>query len=239
MLRFHRWIGWVYEHWGTMSQLIVGLLAFVLSLFPSKVAEIEKSPKWRLFLPVLVGVVAITGYLVSESSTSNLQQQISTLYFQSQIEATKSDIHTLTDHIDNGFKSVVEAIKELCKPLKPAPTPKPAQAPPALPAPPHITVSQARALPSDPRYAYGLQVTVQSDQSVPVSFAIKCSGPIGAVNAFLVGQGAYLSKLIGVQPADTAIVRFGYPPLTPQSPLIVILSSQQDIRVLRVTPFEE
>lgn len=225
MLRIVRWFGWIYEHWGTMSQLVVGLIAFVLSILPSKVAEIERSAKWKILLPIVVGTIAITGYMVSEYSASNLQRQISTLYLQSRVEATKVDMQALTDQMDAGFKGVVETIRALCKPVAQLPPPTRPQKIQPLPAPPHVTVTQARALPSDPAYAYGLQVTIQSDQSVPVSFAIKCSGPIGAINAFLVGQGVYLSVFRGIESnhPDTAVVRFGYPPLTPQSPLIVIL----------------
>jgi hypothetical protein len=63
-----------------------------------------------------------------------------------------------------------------------------------------------------------------------VAFAIERTGEIGAVDAFWVGQGAYLSRLVGVNRSE-AVVKFGYPPLTPQTSLIVTILSKGDIRV--------
>lgn len=221
-----------------MSQLIVGLIAFLLSVLPSTVAKIEKKPAWRFGLPFLVGIIAITGYLVAESSETELKGQIGRLYSQVRSEATKDDVSNLTTHIDNGFKTVVDAIASLCKPARP---PKSTQAPPSqssLSVPPHVSITQARAVSTDAQFKFGLQVTVQSDQQIPASFAIECSGEVGKVDAFMVGQSAYLSVQLGIgTDPDVAIVHFGYPPLTPQSPLVVTILSKDDIRVKQVRPY--
>jgi hypothetical protein len=112
-------VGWLYEHWGSMSQLIVGLMAFLLAMLPSTVAELEKKPKWKFGIPLLVGVIAITGYVVSESNDIKLKGQLDTLFRQVSVEATKDDITSLGTHIDNGFRAVVDAIAALRKPNKP------------------------------------------------------------------------------------------------------------------------
>lgn len=271
MSHFYRAFGWAYAHWGTMSTLIVGLIAFILSLRPSVVAKLEQKPAWKFGIPVLVGCIAITGYIASESSTANLESQINAMYQQTRLEATRSDIQSLGTYLASAFGNVMRAVSEnqvnveqainrirRSKPVaappkpqskSPSASPSSAQIPPpnvAVPStiapiasPPQITVTQASALPSDAAYKYGLQVTIQSNESLPVSFAIQCTGAIGEIKAFLVGQGVYLSKLTGVRGGNTAIVRFGYPPLTPQSPLVVVLSSNDNIRALKVYPYEQ
>ena len=230
--------GWLYEHWGTMSQLIVGVFAFVLSIRPKTVAALEEDPELRIGLPILVGVIFVTGYMVSESSDANLKAQLATMYQQVRLEATKDDISSLSTHIDNGFKSVVDAIASLCKAAKPTTIPQHAATQPPLPVPPNVSITQARAVSTDPQFRFALQVTIQSNQQIPASFVFECSGDVGKVDAFLVGHSAMMEVLLGRgQNPNEAIVHFGYPPLSPQSPLIVTILSKEDIRVQSVRPY--
>ena len=229
--------GWCYEHWGTLSQLIVGLFAFTLSILPHSVAELEKKLRWKIGLPILVGTIAITGYVVSESSDAELKSQLSTMFNQVRLEATKDDIGILVTHINDGFKSVVDAIATLCKPSHKPPKSSQITAQPALPAPPHVSITQARALSTDPQFKFALQVTVQSDQQMPASFVFECSGEVGKVDAFIVGRGVGMDVVLGTQSPTVALVHFGYPPLTPQAPLVVTILSKDDIRLNAVKPY--
>jgi hypothetical protein len=233
-------IGWLYEHWGSLSQLIVGLLAFLLSILPSRVAELEKKAKYRIGLPFFVGVIAITGYVVSDSQDTKLKGQLATMFQQVTLEATKDDIFKLTTHIDEGFKNVADAIATLCKPSKTPQLLQKAEQQPPLTAPPNVRITQARAVSTNPEFKFALQVTIQSDQPIPASFAIECTGEVGNVNAFMVGQSAYMGIMFGVgNDPHIAIVRIQYPQLTPQSPLVVTILSKEDIRVKAVRPFQQ
>jgi len=232
-------VGWFLEHWGTMSQLILGLVALLLAIRPKAVLDLEeRSPKWKIFVPLIVGIIAITGYMVAESNDGKLKGQLATMFQQVKLEATKGDIGDLIAHIDSGFKSVTDAIEELCKPKKqPAKIiPQPVIVP--LPVPPHVSVTQSRAVSTDSQFRYGLQVTIQSDQSIPASFQIECTGAVGKVDAFMVGRAAYMEVMLGsaANNPNVAIVHYGYPPLTPQSPLVVTILSKEDIRVTGVKP---
>lgn len=237
-----RIFGEIYENWGPVSQLIVGLLAFILAIRPGRVAELEKGRTWRIGLPLLVSFLFITGFIQSIRSDSELRGQVRTMYARTMLEATKDDIETLTGHIDSGFKSVVEAIigVKTVKQIKPPIVKPPEQQNPVLPSPPHITWAQSRTLSPDPQL-YALQVTIQSDQSIPVSFAIECTGPVSKVDAFLVGQGAYMSVLLGTLQGNpnVAVVKIGFPPLTPQTPLVVTILSKENIRVTGIRPYQQ
>ncbi|MFI5110053.1 MAG: hypothetical protein ACHP78_14595 [Terriglobales bacterium] len=230
--------GWFYQHWGSMSQLIVGLVAFLLAMLPSTVLKLEKKPQYKIGIPLFVGLIAITGYIVSEQGESELKHQLQTMYQQVRLVATKDDIANLTAHIDTGFKSVVDAITGICKPSKQPHAPEQAAPLLPLPVPPNTTITQTRALSTDPQFRFGLQVTIQSTQSVQASFAIECTGEVGQVTAFMVGQSAYVGRRFGRgENRNVATVHFDYPPLSPQTPLVVTILSEEDIRVKAVTTY--
>jgi hypothetical protein len=122
---------------------------------------------------------------------------------------------------------------EWAQPIPQNPAPTTQVEPPSLPAPPHISFTQARGVSTNPAFPYALQVTIQSDQQVPVAFAVNCTGAVGDVKAILIGQGAYMSVMLGTN-GNAALVKFGYPPLTPQSPLVITIFSKDDIRAIAV-----
>ena len=239
--RFTRMFGWLYEHWGGMSQLILLLVAFVVSIRPKAIAQLEERPLWKIGIPLLVGIIGITGYITSESGSASLKSQLNTMYQQARIEATKDDIGNLTSHIDSGFTSVVAAIASISKqqhPVTIGKKPESTSSVPPLPLPPHITITQARGLSTKPEFQFALQVTIQADQQIPASFAIECTGSVGDVAAFMVGKSAYLEVMLGVgSKPNIALVHFGYPPLAPQSPMVVTIFSKDDIRVKAIAPY--
>jgi hypothetical protein len=147
--------------------------------------------------------------------------------------ATHGDIKMLDQHMADGFAGVIAAIKN--QPIKPPEKVHPLEVP--LPAPPHVSFAQERAVPTEP-FLYALRVIIQSDATIPASFQIECNGKVENVNAFLVGKGAYMDFRVGLS-ADSngAIVHIGFPPLSPESPLVVTLQSNSDIRVKEIKPF--
>jgi hypothetical protein len=238
-------MGWFWEHWSQMSSIVITVIAIYLALAPKTIADREKKWAWKIGVIAVVLLFSITGSFEDKMSLDQLKSQISTLFGQLAVAATKNDIGTLTAHIDAGFNDIVSAIKDLnqsTKPTKPtvaiAPV-KPSNElsthiePPSLPAPPHISFTQARGVSTDPAFTYALQVTIQSDQQVPVAFAVDCTGAVGDVKAFLIGQGVYMSVKLG-RNGNAAFVRFGYPPLTPQTPLVITIFSKGDIRAIAV-----
>jgi hypothetical protein len=57
--------GWLKENWKSMSQLIVGFFAIILALRPKAVADLEEKPLWIIGFPALVGIIAISGFVLS------------------------------------------------------------------------------------------------------------------------------------------------------------------------------
>src|SRR5271168_5403806 len=98
-------LGWLKEHWGDMSQLILGFIAIMLAVRPQAVLDLEKkSPLWKLGAPIVFGIIAISGFVASQGGTAELKRQIGTLYIQTTSIASKDDVANLTTHIDDGFE---------------------------------------------------------------------------------------------------------------------------------------
>lgn len=150
-------------------------------------------------------------------------------------QATHSDIQMLDQHMSNGFAAVIAAIKG----IKPRPV-KPPENPPPLPSPPGVAWSQARVVSPDPKLL-ALQVTIQSDKPVPASFEVECTGPISNVDAFIVGKGAYMDVLLGTlkDNPNTAIVKIGFPLVTPQTPLVITILSKENISAVGIKPYQQ
>ena len=231
--------GWIKESWGSVSQLILGLLALILALRPKAFAQLEEKALWKVAAPLLVGIVAISGFVLSQKGDNELRSQVRFLFTQTQASLSKTDMDSVIAHIDLGFGKLASRLSGIPKSSL-APRGEHAQqhssraVEPILPAPPHVTFTQSRGVSTDPEFPFALNVTIQSDQPVPVSFAINCSGELGKIGKFLlVGQGVYFSVAYGVT-GTRAQIRFGYPPLTPQSPLVVTILSKKDVRVIGI-----
>ena len=163
------------------------------------------------------------------------REQIGQLIAAAQIQATSDDVKKLDIHIEEEFANVVAAIKGAKPEVHPPQVAAGPQLPPALVQ--HLTFTQRRAPSSDPSLPYGLQVIIQTDINIqPVGFAFVCTGMVGDVKFFIAGQGAYLSVTTGIsgEKKNIAFVKFAFPPLTPETPLVVTLLSKEDIRVTEV-----
>jgi hypothetical protein len=226
-------LGWLKEHWPDMSQLILGIFALVLALRPVAVAKLEEKALWKVAVPIIVGIIAVSGFVLSLTKQDALLVQIKSLYGQINSGATKADIATVTGHIDAGFADVVNAIKGLPQSSKVPKLVVPVKPPIVLPSPPHVTFTQARGVSTNPQFPFALLVTIQSDQPVPIAFTVDCTGSIGDVQAFVVGQGATLGTSFGYR-GNQAIVRMGYPQLTAQTPLVITILSKDDIRAIGI-----
>jgi hypothetical protein len=181
-------------------------------------------------------IIGVTGFLAGLKQKRQLENQIRTFSAAVQIAATKDDIQGLTAHIDDGFSNLVAAIKGV-KP--PPPTKKVTPVEPQLPPPlvRNLVFTQRRAPSTDPRFPYGLQVIIQSNINIqPVGFAFVCDGEISKVDFFVAGQGAYFNVLTGISgdKKNVGLVKFSFPALTPETPLVVTLLSKTDVRVVEV-----
>lgn len=172
----------------------------------------------------------------SAQERSLLQKQIGQLISASQIQATNDDIHRLDANVTAEFSSVIAAIKgvKISPKTTPAQNPGP-QLPPALVQ--NLTFTQRRAPSSTPNLPYGLQVIIQTNINIqPVGFAFECTGEVGNIGFFVAGQGAYMNVQTGIagEKKNIGFVKFSFPPLAPETPLVVTLLSKEDIRVTKV-----
>ena len=111
------------------------------------------------------------------------------------------------------------------------------------PAPTVPTIENTRlvqkSVPSnDPQFPFGLQVIIQSNIVIqPVALALECDGEIGKVSFFIGGQGVYMNVQTGIAGANknVAVVRFSFPSLTPESPMVVTLLSKTQVKVVKAS----
>jgi hypothetical protein len=233
---------------------VAGLLLATLAVALGFVKESEKflEPKktlriWLAISLVIVGGGAFASDLVQRAEDQRekeaaiaerkiLLQQNGQLIAASQIQATSDDIHKLDAHITDGFLTVVAVIKGVKAPTKTTPAQNIGpQLPPALAQ--NLTFTQRRAPSSDPSLPYGLQIIIQSNITIrPVGFAFACTGEVGKIDFFIAGQSAYLSVTTGIsgEKKNIPFVKFAFPPLVPETPLVVTLLSKEDIRVTEV-----
>jgi hypothetical protein len=238
---FPRVAGWTREHWGSMSQLILGLVAILLSTLPSKVAELEKNAKYKIGVPLLIGIIAITGYVALESADTNLKSQIRSLSAGILGEATKDDIKTLTTHIDDGFYKVVDAINKLGITNHHVPSEKPTQEKPSQPQLPpavveHLRFAERRVPSTQSAYPYALEVVIQTDVAVEnAALEIDFDGEIEKGDFFLAGQGVMMLVRSGItQDRKGFILGFGFPTWTPEHPIVATILSKQPVRVVGI-----
>jgi hypothetical protein len=232
-------VGWIWEHWADIVTWILMLGAFMLAVIPSTIAELEKRPRWgRLWksgLPLLVILIGFTGFLQSMRSNDKLKAQARQAYSVSLISATKDDIKSLTEHLDEGFENVIAAVNALRTGKMPPPLIKKQ---PQLPPPvvEHIRYTESRIASSDPSAPYGLQAIIQTDTPIqPVGFKITCDGEITDGNFFVVGQSVMMGVAKGFsQDKKSFLFSFQYPPVKPETPIVVKLQSRTDIRVTKI-----
>ncbi len=231
--------GWIYEHWADIVTWILVLGAFIFAIIPSTIADLEKHPRWgklwRVGLPFLVVLIGFTGFWRSIRSSDALREQARQAYSASLISATKDDVKSLTDHLDQGFENVIAAINALrTGKTPPPPIKKPTQLPP--PVVEHIRYTESRIASSNPSAPYGLQTIIQTDTSIqPVGFKITCDGEITDGDFFVVGQSAMMGVAKGFsQDKKSFLFSFQYPPVKPETPIVVKLQSHIDIRVTKI-----
>ena len=219
-------------------------MAGVALLFMSEeLKRLERHRKMRVAFAALVFAVGL-GAVVSDSAQKaedkataqaerkELMKQISTLIASAQVQSTGDDIKRLGSEMQNGFDRVISVLHGEKKGSPTAAREKPTP----VPTVENAKLVQRTAPSDDPQLPYGLQVIIQSNVTLdPVAFALECDGEVGKVNFFIAGQGAYMNVQTGVTgPAkNIALVRFSFPPLRPETPLVVTLLSKSQIRVIK------
>ncbi len=167
-----------------------------------------------------------------------LKDQIAQLSNTSLISATKDDVKNLGSNIDSGFDRVVDAINSLRVQAHQNPIPKtPVEKPPLGPSTvEHIRFTERRTNSTNSAAPYALQVIIQTDATIqPAGFKIECDGEISNGDFFVAGQPAMMSVASGLSNNKRSfLLSFKYPPLTPESPVVVTLQSSSDIHVTKV-----
>jgi hypothetical protein len=152
-----------------------------------------------------------------------------------QSQATGDDLRKIAGDLLKGIGGVSTAVKE-----RPSPIAEIQPLPP--PTVEHTRFTYRRAASTDPEYPFGLQVIISSDIKIdPVGFAIECTGEVGKVAFFVTGQAMYMMSYAGPAPSDknVAIVKFAFPSLQPETPLVVTILSKTDIRVKQLMKVQQ
>lgn len=221
--------------------IFLAFLGFALLFIPGEFKKLEDRKKMRFaiaFILITIGLfLGIGGFLSNQSQkekqeemTKELKNQITTLINSTQIQATNDDINKLRKEIQIRFDRVASAIKG-----KPIAT-QSIEPPPTIPTIENTRIIQKTTLSDDPQFLYGLQVIVQSNVVLqPVAIALECDEEIGKIKFFIAGQAVYMNVYTGIKEANknVAMIRFSFPPLTPESPMVVTLLSKTKIRVVK------
>ncbi len=222
---------WIWEALPDISNLVLVILGVLMS-FPTLAETIEAKRSTRYTISLFCIVIGLTGFWVGINQKQQLDSQIHQLVYASSTQASKDDLKTLGDHMDDGLDRIVSAINSLAKKTYISP---PSQPPPVQPtlAPQHISYTERRIPSSDPEASYGLQIVIQTDATIqPVAFAIFFDGPISKAEDFMAGASVrmgYKTKLL----QDRQAYAFSYtlPPFNPQNPIVVTILSKAAIRV--------
>ena len=229
-----------------LAGILLAALSLAVIFMSEAIQKLEKpNLKWlrwtlaTIFIFVGVGGVISNSMQKSEDKAKaegdrqTLIGQVGQLISASQIQATSDDIHKLGAQITDGFAAVIAAIKGVKAPPKTVQQLSVSpQLPPALVQ--KLTVTQRRAPSSNPSLPYALQVIIQTNINIqPLGFEFVCDGPVGGIDFFIAGQIVYQMKETGVK-GNIAYFKLGYPPLRPETPLVVTLLSKENIRVVEI-----
>ena len=161
----------------------------------------------------------------------------------------RTEVDKLRDDAAAGFEKLTSAINGLrssgTKKGSSAPVEKPVISEPPKPEQQitlgpaivqHLQVSQRRAVSNKSDVPYAIQVILQTDvPTQPTAFLIECNADIEEGKFFVTNQPVMMGVGFGVQ-ADKKkfYFRFNFPSFTPESPIVVTLTSKSDIRVVAV-----
>jgi hypothetical protein len=258
---------WLYVVSRGTFYALPGIVAFILCAFGVGVLYMnelqdalkdQKAKRWfAAAVFVILGILAFTSDLVqkaqdkaeitheradskkeredSQKDRQTLMSQNSQLIAFGQSQITKDDLTKTEGNLLKGISGVNTAVKD-----RPAPVPEIQPLPP--PTVEHTRFTYRRAASTDPEYPFGLQIIISSDVKIdPVGFAIECTGEVGKVSFFVTGQGAYMMTYAGPAPnnPNVAIVKFAFPALQPETPLVVTIFSKTDIRVKQLAKLQQ
>jgi hypothetical protein len=222
----------------------LAMVGVALLFLPEFTKMLDNHPIVRMVIAAFFMAAGVAGLYInhvsrhkSEEERHTLQGQIGKLVDTSVATATHEDVNRIDRDVQTGFGNVVTAIGNIRLPNPPPIKPNsatPPTTPPLQEAPQSIRFTQKRVPSTDPKLLYALQVIVQTDApSTPVSFAFDCTGPIADLSFFIAGQSAYMSVQYGTN-SNVGTLKIGYPPLTPDSPLVVTILSKDSVQVQRI-----
>lgn len=212
-----------------------------------EVKRLDSHPRWRrgiIVVCIAFGVLAFFSNQVQKGDDKANQvaqreqirilvDQIRTLVHNSTTQATSADIRGLSDEISVGFQRMETGITG--EHATPSPHPNRPVVSPPPPAPQGIRFTQKRVPSTDSENPYALQIVVQSDTSVtPVGLKFTFTSEISKIDFFMAGQTAMMMVQTFVVQADPKIgvVRVGYPPLSPDTPMVVTVLSKENVNLV-------
>lgn len=236
-----------------IAGILLAAVAFAFLFFPEVLKSLEKYKKIRFIIFCLIIIVGIGAVISSQiqrnkdtvarkedqqtikdlnKSIDTLKSQIQTFVNAIKTFVTVEDIKQINSQMQTGMQSgfdrVVAAIKG--KPVMPsAPIPTPAP----VPTIENTRLIQRPTTSDRTEFPYALQVIIQSNVTLQsVALGLECDGIIGDFTWFIAGQMAYMSVMKGIS-GNVAELRFSYPPLTPESALVITVYSKSQIRVVK------
>jgi hypothetical protein len=227
-----------------ISAYALAVIGAGLPFLPELLKMLESRREARWFVASIclaLGIFAITSNhaqrVWDDQDKKATRQQLTQILNN---QATHEDIKMLDQHMSDGFAAVIAAIKGEKLPEHKQTVVPPSlepQLPPALVQ--KVTATQRRVPSPDPNLPYGLQVVIQTNVTIqPVGLAFQCTGEVGKVDFFVVGSGVSMNVTTGIGGSNNSVafVKFSFPPVTPEAPLVVTLLSKTDIRVTEVAP---
>lgn len=254
-----RTIRWIFDLLPAFSGLLLGAIGLgVIFFMPELDNALKNRKRLRRLMAVLILAVGIGGVISDrvqdaerktdqasrdaaaakdrqelrsqmDAIKDGLKNQARTLALPT-VGATPDDIRNLRSDISVGFERMGNAVASLGAKIPPKIEVK---VPPPPTIVPNVTMTQRRVPSRNPLTPYVLQVIIQTDASIePASFVIDCDAEIESATFFVTGQIALVNERHELSADKKAFaLRFGAPPFTPETPIVVTLVSRTDVRV--------
>jgi hypothetical protein len=198
-----------------------------------------KAEYHKLWFMLLIAMgLCVSGVVFWQQSRARTAQNKAEARSEEDRKTGQEHLLALRDQIEALTMSLTKpplVVRELARP---APAVHPKLSTPELPLPPavvgEIRFTERRTDSPKKEFPYALQVIIQTSAVIEhPAFRIECDGEIAEGDFFIAGQPIMMNKGWGAD-KNVFSLRLGFPPLTPESSMVVTLLSKSPIRVKRL-----